>query len=355
LAALPFYLSYLIVPTVIVGQLIGGIGTFLTVAVVLVAIPLADLILGKVKAAEPARGPVQATAPLAYRLAPILWVPLQTGLLVWLLIVIAGVPPTPLEFTGLVLSMGIACGGIGITIAHELTHRPSWFERRLADILMIAVGYHHFCIEHVHGHHRRVATPEDPATARFGESVYAFFPRVAVMGFISALALEKARLKRRGQGWFNLRNRVLVGAGATLALYALILAFAGWHAFVFLIGTSLVAVFLLETINYNEHYGLMRRETAPGRYEPAAARHSWDSGARLTNWLLFNLQRHADHHLCAAVAYPGLALREGVPQLPAGYATMFVVAMIPPLWFRLMNPRVEAWRAAQPPLVPAST
>lgn len=349
MGAAPFYLSYLIIPTVVVGQRLGGWWTFLPVAVILLGLPVADRLLGRFRPSEPS-GPVIATASMAYWLAPMLWVPVQTGLLIWLLAVFATEPPPPLEFAGLVLSAGILSGGIGITIAHELTHRPGWLERRLADLLMITVGYHHFCIEHVHGHHRRVATPEDPATARYGESIYRFFPRVAFTGFLSALDLEAARLRRRGKGWFNLRNRVVVGAAVTLAAYALVLVLAGWQAFVFLSALSLVAVFLLETINYNEHYGLMRREVATGRYEPIAARHSWDASERLTGWLLFNLQRHADHHLRAGVAYPGLVLRAGAPQLPAGYATMLMVAMIPPLWFRLMNPRVEAWRAARPPL-----
>ncbi len=349
MGAAPYYLSYLIIPTLIIGQQLGGWWTFLPVAVILGLLPVADWLLGRTRSPEPS-GPVVATANLAYRLAPMLWAPVQTGLLVWLLVVFATDPPPPVDFAGLVLSTGILAGGIGITVAHELTHRPGWLERRLADVLMITVGYHHFCIEHVHGHHRRVATPEDPATARYGESLYRFFPRVAFDGFLFSLELEAARLHRRREGWFNLGNRVLVGAAVTLVVCALILAFAGWQAFVFLSAMSLVAVFLLEAINYNEHYGLMSREIVPGRYEPVAARHSWDAGERLTGWLLFNLQRHADHHLRAGAAYPGLVLREGVPQLPAGYATMLVVATIPPLWFRLMNPRVEVWRAAEPPL-----
>ena len=131
---------------------------------------------------------------------------------VWLLVVFATEPPPPLDFAGLVLSTGILAGGIGITIAYELTHRHGWLERRLADVLMIEVGYHHFCIEHVHGHHRRVATPEDPATALYGESIYRFFLRTTFNQFLSAWTLEAAQLRRHGKGWFNLRNRVLVGA-----------------------------------------------------------------------------------------------------------------------------------------------
>jgi alkane 1-monooxygenase len=279
-----------------------------------------------------------------------LWAPVQTGLLIWLLLVFATDPPPPLDFAGLVLSFGIAAGGIGITIAHELTHRPGWLERRLADLLMVTVGYHHFCIEHVHGHHRRVATPHDPATALYGESIYRFFLRTTVGQFFSAWELESARQRRRGLGWLDPRNRVLVGVLATFAYYILVGVFAGWQAFVFVAAFGVVAVFLLETINYTEHYGLMRRQISPGRYEPIAPRHSWDASERLTSWLLVNLQRHADHHMRPGVAYPGLVVRGDAPQLPAGYATMLIVAMIPPLWFRVMNPRVEAWRAAQPPL-----
>ncbi|MSO70052.1 MAG: hypothetical protein EXQ98_07240 [Alphaproteobacteria bacterium] len=167
---------------------------------------------------------------------------------------------------------------------------------------------------------------------------------------MSALDLEAERLRRRGKGSFNIRNRVLVGAGATLAMHALVLVFAGWQAFVFLLAMGLVAVLLLETVNYIEHYGLMRRSIGADRYEAVTERHSWDARERLTNWSLFNLQRHADHHARAGVAFPYLVLREGAPLLLAGYPTLIWVALIPPLWFKIMNPRVEAWRSAQPPL-----
>ncbi len=348
--AAPYCLAYLIIPTVVVGQLLGGIGTFLTVAVMLGLVPVLDWLVGRARTSEPSGTTIIATPDLVHRLAALLWLPVQSGLVIWLLVVIATAPPSPLEFIGLAWSLGIVLGGIGITLAHELTHRPSWLDRRFADALMITVGYHHFCIEHVHGHHRRVATPADPATARFGEDFYRFFLRVVCTGFLSALELEAARLRRRGKHWFSVRNRVLVGAALTLVLYAIVIVFAGWLAFLFLALASLIGVLLLESVNYNEHYGLMRREIAPGRYEPVAARHSWDARERLSGWILFNLQRHADHHLRAGMAYPGLVLREGTPCLPAGYATMVIVALIPPLWFKIMNPRVEAWRAAQPPL-----
>jgi alkane 1-monooxygenase len=270
----------------------------------------------------------------------------QFALLVWALHAIGTEQATLLEAIGLALAVGTCTGAVGITLAHELIHRRHRAERLLGEALLVSVTYHHFTVEHVDGHHRRVATPHDPVSAPLGRSVYRALPRAIGGSFVSAWRLEGARLARRGRPFWSLRNRVLAGVLAEIALYGAIGAvFGGWAA-LFMAGQSLYAVIELEFVNYIEHYGLERRETAPGVYEPVAARHSWDSDRRLNAWLLFNLPRHADHHLHPGRRYEELVLLGAAPRLPSGYAGSTLLALVPPLWFRMVDPRARAANAA---------
>jgi alkane 1-monooxygenase len=197
----------------------------------------------------------------------------------------------------------------------------------------------------VYGHHRYVATPRDPATARFGESFYRFFPRTLAGSVVSALEIENERVRRRYGRALHPANRMLRYALVQLALYSMIGFVFGWLGVVVLAGQSAVAILELETINYVEHYGLMRRETSPGVFERVQPWHSWDAHYRVSNWLLINLARHADHHGIASRRYPALQAEPSTPQLPAGYGAMFLLALVPPLWRKVMDPRVVAERA----------
>lgn len=238
-------------------------------------------------------------------------------------------------------------GVIGITYAHELIHQPSRFEQFLGEVLLVLVGYGHWRVEHVYGHHRNVATPADPATSRRGESIFAFYGRSVVGSFVSAWGLERARLRRAGLAPLGPRNRLYWYAVATCALAAVAYAAGGTLAAVAFISQGVVAFSSLEIINYVEHYGLTRRELAPGRYEPTRPKHSWNAGQRVSNALLINLARHSDHHATASRRYQILRTfdDDAAPQLPHGYATMFLIALVPPLWFAMMNARVDAWNA----------
>lgn len=251
-----------------------------------------------------------------------------------------------LELLGVTISLGITTGGMGITFAHELIHRPGRFERRMGEALLATVWYMHFAIEHVHGHHRHVGTPRDSATARVGEPSYAFVLRSVTGGISSAWAIETARLARRGRSRWSVHNRMLRYGAIQGTLTILVYAIAGGTGLVLFVGQAVVAVSLLEIINYIEHYGLFRREVAPGRYEAVDAHHSWNSSHRVSNWVLINLARHADHHVSAAKRYPVLQTLDEAPQLPAGYSAMIVLALVPPLWRRVMDPRVAEWRKA---------
>jgi alkane 1-monooxygenase len=337
--ALPYWMALSPFGLLALSYMLGDGWTFLPFLVIFGGIGAADLVLGPGGDAVPADTPARW-----YALVPILWVPLQLAVIGWT-IWMATHGATPLEIAGMTLSTGLI-GGIGIVIAHELTHRLNTGERLAADALMVSVTYHHFCIEHVHGHHRTVGTPDDPATARFGQSYWAFLPQTLYGSLVSAWRLEAARLKRRNRPVFHWRNRVLMGFVATGVLYLGIGLGFGWLGVVVLAGIGTVAILELEVINYIEHYGLTRKRLNNDRYERIQPHHSWDDNHRLTRWFLANLPRHADHHMRPGVRYHELRAMKEAAQLPFGYATMFLIALFPPLWFRMMNPRVEVWRAA---------
>ncbi|NMN93820.1 alkane 1-monooxygenase [Antrihabitans stalactiti] len=242
---------------------------------------------------------------------------------------------------GMAVTVGVGCG-IGINAAHELGHRCQRHERWLAKVALAQSGYGHFYVEHNKGHHARVATPEDPASARFGESLWQFLPRSIVGGLRSALGLERSRLRRNGKHWFSVHNNLLQAWAMTVVLYGILLGVFGWQIAPYLVVQAVVGFCLLETVNYVEHYGLLRRRLPNGSYEQCSPRHSWNSDRLVTNVFLFHLQRHSDHHANPGRRYQTLRTVEEAPQLPAGYASMVVLATIPPLWRHVMDRRVLA-------------
>ncbi len=245
------------------------------------------------------------------------------------------------EWVGAAVAVGLVSGAGAITVAHELMHRPDKLSRGAAELLMSTVAYAHFCSEHVHGHHRRVATPEDPATSRLDESIYTFWPRSIVGGWRSARVHDRGWSRRHPQRLAPATRRRIVFAALVAGAWLI----GSWAGVGLLYMQAGVGVLLLETINYIEHYGLVRERSDSGRYVRVQPHHSWNASHRLTNALLFNLQRHSDHHATASRPYWALRHFDEVPQLPFGYATAFLVALVPPLWKRIMNPRVHAWEA----------
>jgi alkane 1-monooxygenase len=249
---------------------------------------------------------------------------------------------SPLEIIGLILSIGVSSNVLGLSAAHELAHRINVkFEPMLSKILYGTVLYFHFGLEHVVGHHKRVATPEDPATARLGESFYAFLPRTVFGGFNSAWEFEAGRMKKQNLPVWSMRNPMVVGLLAQTAVTVFIAAVFGGMGIFYLLAQSFIAISLVESANYVVHYGLLRKEIAPGKYEPVRPWHSWNSSNWLSNHFLFNIQRHSDHHYKAGRRYQLLRHYDDVPQLPNGYAGMIVLALIPPLWRKIMDPRVH--------------
>jgi alkane 1-monooxygenase len=236
-------------------------------------------------------------------------------------------------------SVGII-GGVAISTAHELGHRRTSIERRLSKIALAQTCYGHFFVEHNRGHHARVATAEDPASSHLGESLYHFIPRSVVGGGRSAWQIEKVRLARMGKSHWSFRNDILNVWLLSAALFGGMVTWFGIVVLPWLIGQAVVGFCMLETVNYLEHYGLRRQKNPDGRYERVRASHSWNSNTVVANVILFHLQRHSDHHAHPVRRYQALRHSDEAPQLPSGYATMMVLALVPPLWHRVMDRRV---------------
>lgn len=241
---------------------------------------------------------------------------------------------------GLAFAIGFVTGAQGITYAHELGHSRRRADRVLAWVLMASVCYPQFMVEHYRGHHVRAATWDDPASARAGESLWRFLPRTLAGSFRGAWRLEGERLGRLGQGWW--RSPLLWSHGAGAMVLAVLLGIGSLPMLAFWVLQSVFAIWLLETVNYIEHYGLRRARGADGRLEPFGLAHAWNADHVLGNSLLANLQRHSDHHMHAWKPFPRLEALPG-PQLPTGYAGCILLAAVPPLWFALMHPRLARW------------
>ncbi|MGK2877947.1 MAG: alkane 1-monooxygenase [Solirubrobacterales bacterium] len=244
-----------------------------------------------------------------------------------------------LESLGLALTVGTV-SGVAINTAHELGHKREQSERWLSKVALAQTFYGHFFIEHNRGHHVRVSTPEDPASARFGESFYEFWPRTVWGSLKSAIEIEDKRLERTGNGFWTVKNDLLQAWAMSVVLYAGLTAIFGWVVLPYLIIQGIVGFSLLEVVNYLEHYGLLRQEKDDGRYERCQPSHSWNSNQIASNVFLYHLQRHSDHHAHPTSRYQALRNVETAPDLPSGYATMILVAIFPPVWRRVMDKRV---------------
>ncbi len=271
---------------------------------------------------------------------------IQYMLLAWGVYVLSTYELTNRQIIGIIVSQGIYSGTI-INVAHELGHRSSKVAIWHARIALISVFYHHFIIEHNRGHHVRVATPEDPATARRGENLYHFYLRTVIGGFLSARTIQK-KLTGGNTLWFS---PFTLGLLASPVLFFLLYVFSyvlsgEWNLLipVFLIVQAVLAVLLLEAVNYIEHYGMLRQIKSDGRYERVNSQHSWNANHFFSNLILFNLQRHSDHHAYASRPYQVLRHYEESPQLPFGYPLMIMMALLPPIWFKVMNNRLASWK-----------
>jgi alkane 1-monooxygenase len=332
-AAAKYWSAFGFLALVPVGYWLGGAWTLLLVGALPLALVIADEWLGDETVAPP--------QPAAYRLLPWLYIPAQLAVTFWAGWIVAR-PATPLlEAVGLTLSTGVAAGVFGFIAAHEMVHSRHPSERALGAVMLAGMLDMPFAIAHVQGHHRRAATFEDPATARRGESVYAFIVRSLVGQAREAWRFETRRLVRGGRAPFGLGNRVVVYAAVEIALVVVVGALS-WRALAFFLAQAALAITLLEGFNYIAHYGLMRRTGPDGRPEPLRPRHSWNTRRRANNATLFNMGRHADHHRFSARPYHELEALEGGAELPCGYAGVLLLAFAPPLFRRVMDRRADA-------------
>ncbi len=352
LKKLGFLLALLLPLGVVRGYYQGGFWNYSTVVFVFGFFPLLDWFVGNdPQNPTPEQEKTLADAPY-FRFITYAWVYVQLALVVWGAWAFATGNLSFWPALGFLLGTATVTGGIGITVAHELGHRTDWLERLYAQTLLLTVCYAHFFIEHNQGHHVWVATPRDPATSRKDESFYAFWFRTVTGSWLGAWRIEAGHLRKKGRSPWGFHNRMLWYAGLPVLFCALLTGgvylltrqeTALWRVPLFFFAQSVLGFTLLELVNYIEHYGMLRREVAPGRYERVNPLHSWNANPLLSNFYLFQLQRHADHHAHANRRYQVLRHFEESPQLPAGYPAMIQAALLPPLWFWLMNRRLEAW------------
>ncbi len=349
----PFWVSLLLIPLLVAVSQWGGWSILLVLAATWWLFPLLDQVFGRdtTNPDEAAR----LNSLFWYRAITLIWAPSQFGLVFGLIAYLVTNPAhlTLTEQFGLAASSGVVTGMIGINYSHELMHRPTRLERGLADILLAMTLYSHFKTEHLLVHHIHVATPRDPASARHNEGFHRFFPRVLIQSFKSAWRAEAQRLEKRRLALWHRSNRFWRYGGLQAGMMGLAYAIGGKWGPAFFAVQAFVAVFHLEITNYIEHYGLTRAYKGAGKYEHVKPRHSWNADHRATNWLLINLQRHSDHHYRPDRAYPLLQTydHDAAPQLPYGYPLMGILALCPPLWRRVMNPKVRAWRKQHYPQV----
>lgn len=274
-----------------------------------------------------------------YRWCTYAYIPVQYAGLVFACWLWSSGDLSTIDSIGLALTMAMV-SGIAINTAHELGHKRASMERWLSKVALAQSGYGHFFIEHNRGHHVRVATPEDPASSRLGESFWAFLPRTVKGSLTSSWELEGVRLDRLGKRHLSLHNDIVNAWLMTVVLFAVLTAVFGWVVLPYLIVQAVLGFSLLEVVNYLEHYGLLRQRREDGRYERTRSEHSWNSNNVASNVLLYHLQRHSDHHANPMRRYQALRHMDDAPQLPTGYAGMIVLATVPPVWRRVMDRRL---------------
>lgn len=335
------YLAALSIPLVaLIGISIRGYFSFLTPFFAFVIIPFLELIFpvdNKNISKE------ESNSNLKNKLFDwLLYVnlPIVYGLLAFALYVVTSINLETYEFIGLLFSVGIVLAVNGINVAHELGHRQNTNERFLGKALLLPALYMHFYIEHNFGHHLHAATKEDPATARYNQTVYSFWFTSIFRQYKSAWSIQNKLLKNNRCTFISYRNDMLWYTLLQVIYLFAIYYFQGYTAFIFVLLSAIIGFVLLETVNYIEHYGLLRLKTNSGRYERVKEIHSWNSNHIIGRIVLYELTRHSDHHYKSSKKYQILDCHEDSPQMPYGYPTSMVLAMLPPLWFRIMNKRV---------------
>ena len=338
---LKYLLVYLLPVSVYLSFQRSGLFTFLPVFTVFVLVPLLELFLPADHSNLEKDAYLQEKSSKLYDWILYLAVPVQVGLLVYFLFTIEQTPYPTVTFFGRTVAMGLLCGVLGINIGHELGHRPERFNQFLGEILLLSSLNTHFLPYHNEGHHREVATPQDPATAKRGQSLFSFWFTSHFGSYVKAWKIENKRMQRQSRASWSLYNRMVAYSLANLLVLGSILYVFGWKGLLAFVLAAVIGILLLETVNYIEHYGLLREKTASGRYERVRHVHSWNSDHQIGRLMLFNLSRHSDHHYKASKKYQVLDSLPDSPQMPTGYPGMMVLALLQPLWFSVMNRKLD--------------
>lgn len=335
------YLTIYLLPLTVAFSFTGeGWLTLLPLVVFFLLIPLAELFLK-----PDARNLDEKERELAAKDPFYDWllysmIPIQITFLAWFLLTFQSANST-LELVGRTISMGIMCGVIGINIGHELGHRKNRYEQFLGELLLLTSLENHFLPYHNRGHHNNVATPEDPATARKNEWLYLFWIRSHFGSFIQAWQIEFDRMQIIGKSKFSIQNKMLIYTLVQILVCALIFLIISPKALLFFLIVSAGGILLLETVNYIEHYGLLREKRENGTYDRVRRIHSWNSNHVFGRVVLFELSRHSDHHYKPDRPYQLLETHEESPIMPTGYPGMMLLALLPPLFFKVMNKKIE--------------
>ena len=345
--AVPFWMSLLLVPVAVIGALYGGWTVILLPVVTWYFFSILDAFLGlNTENADLDTGEDQLSW---YKAITLIWAPIQFALLFWMIWYVTGPGDahlSALETIVLFFGVGVITGTVGINYSHELMHQKDRGERFLGDTLLSMVLYSHFRSEHLRVHHLYVGTPRDPVTARYNEGFHRFLPRVLKGSLLSAFKAEKAMLARKGKPWTDAQNPFWRYWALQAFMLILAVLVGGWAGLLLFMWQAGVAIWQLELVNYVEHYALTRKHLGNGKYEHVKPHHSWNAAHKASNWLLINLQRHSDHHYKPDRRFPLLQNYDAdeAPQLPYGYPIMTMAAMVPPIWRKVMNPRVKHWR-----------
>jgi len=249
-----------------------------------------------------------------------------------------------IDIAGRVISMGLLCATFGINVAHELGHRVNKMEQTFAKMLLLTSLYMHFFIEHNKGHHKHVATPHDPSTAKYNQSLYAFWPQTLIGTYLSAWKIANEEVEKKGKRRWSLQNEMLLFQLIQLTFVLIILYFFSVKIAILFIVAALIGGLLLESVNYIEHYGLSRTQTSEQQFERVQPHHSWNSNHIIGRLMLFELSRHSDHHYLASRKYQILRSFDNAPQMPTGYPGMILLSLFPPLWFKIMHQQIKKYK-----------
>ncbi len=335
-----YLMAYSIPLSAFIGFYLEGYYLFITPLYIFFIIPVFEFILTFFKVDDIETERANKTVHWIFDIMLYLNIPIVYGLLAYSLTKVINYDFFSIEFLGYLLSMGLVIVSNGINVAHELCHRQKTVERFLGKFQLIPSLYMHFYLEHNYGHHLNVATNEDPVTAKYNQPIYSFWISAIKGEILGAIKIQKRRLSKQNISFFSIYNDMFWYSIIQLAYLLFVFVIFSINGLLFILFAALISILMFESVNYIEHYGLLRKKLESGRYERVQAKHSWNSNHILGRIVLYELTRHSDHHRIAETKFQNLKSIEESPQLPFGYPTSILLSFIPVLWFKLMNRRV---------------